>query len=554
MNTDNLQSGMPQEAPLSTPPSVTDNPPAEGNITGDYSAIPQHIKKGWGDHTPHTPQPKPEDEVKPFREVIPTTTTQPTDIPITETTDKQLLTPKQKQALSEELQARKAIALERIAARDNTTPTAPPTPTIPSSDGNPPKIMGPGPTPESQSAWVPANTRPPIDRFKSITDNDTEAKAKPPVQTETPKEIELKAELRAIENRRGKIREELKTLKDENNVTPTPTTPEPQKIVTPTTQPEEKPIPTDTQRLVELNQSIEALEAKTALREYNDERTIPDSEKLHYLNLLLERENLQTTLNQKEQESQQKRTRKEKIIKIVAGVTAGGVAIATPPLSIAAVIGITIGGRFAGKNLKHMEERIRTKTKDINLTDRRNMTTEQLEQLNKQIERRKWWSDRLGETSAVLIGGATGYGIGSAIKNIFNMLETTSNIDPTPPERPNLTPETPLTEVSQPPIIESPTTPTNLFEGQWLKASDYGWEPSSLGWQGKDLAMGNIGGSHGALQKTFVEALQNLGVDQAMLQGQQAGNVFTQNLWNVVSNGVSPEVAARTVFDTLSLN
>jgi hypothetical protein len=327
---------------------------------------------------------------------------------------------------------------------------------------------------------------------------------------------------------------------------------------------QERLMPADIQRLMDINAQIAVLQDKY------DNGSINNNERIDFLNLMIEQRDLQGTLNQAEAETQKKRARKERIIKWTAGAVAAGIAIATPALSVAAVIGITLGGKFAGKQLKNLENRIRTKTKEANYVDRSTMTIDQLEKLSKKIRRRNFWSDRLGEVSSVLIGGATGYGIGAAVKNLFNIKDIFgggsqgTNVPTNNPTVNNNTPgntpsnlpsgyNEPLSEnlisTMKPPVVEPPI-PTEIVNNGWLKASEYGWDFSKLGWQGDNLALGAQGGNYGNMQKSFFDALQNLGVDKAMLQGQDAGNIFTQGLRQVY-NGSDPLQAAQSAANAL---
>jgi len=170
---------------------------------------------------------------------------------------------------------------------------------------------------------------------------------------------------------------------------------------------------TPEQQLLALAQQLAKLEDK--------ERTdgLTDQEKVQWFDLNREKEALDKQLNQEQQESRKKRERKEKIIKIISGVGAGALAVASPPVGIAAIVGVTLGGRFLGKGLKKWSEKLRSKSNAIRYESRRGKSASELYELDKKMERKRKWADRLGEISAVTLGGSAGYGIGKAIQNIF---------------------------------------------------------------------------------------------------------------------------------------
>jgi hypothetical protein len=170
---------------------------------------------------------------------------------------------------------------------------------------------------------------------------------------------------------------------------------------------------TPEQRSLALTQQLAELEDR--------ERTqgLTDAEKVQWFDLNRQKEAIDSQINQEQQESRRKRERKEKIIKIVAGVAGGAIALASPPVGIAALVGVTLGGRLVGKGLKKWSENLRSKSNAMKYESRRGKTPLELGELDKKIRRRARWADRLGEISAVTLGGSAGYGLGKAVQNIF---------------------------------------------------------------------------------------------------------------------------------------
>lgn len=161
------------------------------------------------------------------------------------------------------------------------------------------------------------------------------------------------------------------------------------------------------------------------LEEVMEIRPLTDEEKVRYFNLQRENSYIDKNIIAPEQEEgKKKRERKERIIKIVSGVAGGALALATPAVGVAAVVGVTLGGRLISKGfwkwkgLEKISQDMRAKSNAMKYEDRSGKTREQLDKMDKKQKRKAWWSDRLGEASAVILGGSTGYGIGAAIQNI----------------------------------------------------------------------------------------------------------------------------------------
>lgn len=292
-----------------------------------------------------------------------------------------------------------------------------------------------------------------------------------------------------------------------------------------------------------------------------NQRPLTNEERIRYFNLDREKKYIdQNVIAPEQQESKRKREKKERNIRWVAGATGFGIALATPPVAVAAVVAVTLGGRFAGKNLKNWSEKLRSKSNAMKFEDRRNKTREQLDQMDKQQKRKAWWADRLGETSAVLLGGSAGYGIGSALQNVFgwkgiggNAAEATTT-STTPEVTSTTTTPTPQADVGAGGgVMPTETATTSIGEGlgqsEWLDVSQYGWDSQKLGWLGNRLAVGPQGGAEGLLQKDFFGELTKL-VPKEGLMGQESGNIVNQFLRNAY-NGVNPTQVARSAAQAL---
>lgn len=95
------------------------------------------------------------------------------------------------------------------------------------------------------------------------------------------------------------------------------------------------------------------------------------------------------------------------------------------------------------------------------------------------------------------------------------------------------------------------STTENLFEEQQIEASDYGWDSEELRWNVDTLIIGEKGGKYGIMLESYLKALQDLGVNKAMLQGPPAGKIFTQGLRNLYF-GSDLSQAAQKTFTALS--
>ena len=320
-------------------------------------------------------------------------------------------------------------------------------------------------------------------------------------------------------------------------------------------------------------------------------------EYLKYRDLRLQRNEIQKGLQEKEQAEKEKRERKNKWIKIVAGIAGAGIAIATPAVSVAALIGITVGGRIVGKSLNKWGESLRKKSRDLRYQIKDGMTQEQIEDIEKKQRRNAWWGERLTEASSVLIGGSTGYGLGKAIQGIISSIHTAQqanniskadspggenvesvNNTNTPPENPidssgenvesvnntNTPPENPI-DSSGENIVEADVytplnTPTESIpqtEG-WLggknswDVSKYGWDPAKYGWGGTKIQL--EGSVNADLQKTLLQTIENKVPEEVFFKA-GAQDAFHRALSSIYSQGSQSvgTVADRLAQELLSL-
>ncbi len=298
---------------------------------------------------------------------------------------------------------------------------------------------------------------------------------------------------------------------------------------------------------------------------------LTDAEKIIYFDLQFQKNEIDKQLNILQIESEKKRINKEKWIKIAAGVAGFGVALATPAVGVAAVIGVTLGGRVVGKALQSLGTKLRSKSNAIKYKSREGKNLFELTEMDKRQKRNQWWANRLGEAGAVLIGGATGYGLGTLFEGIvgkdfyigMNNQPTPevptmpeSNSD-TPNEAPRVDghiqqPEAPVTPQSEAPgIIEQPIV-ENWLPGDTFNASDFGWNYNEMGWLGNKVYLTNAGGNSGILQGDFFKELARL-VPKDQLLGQESGNIVNQFL-RAAYGGMNPSEAASKAAELLLAN
>ncbi len=369
---------------------------------------------------------------------------------------------------------------------------------------------------------------------------------------------------------------------------PTPPTPEPTPPTPEPTPPTPEPTPitvSDTDRIKELEDQLRQLRGEntpeqqsaalgrelSVLEEKLVSAGLTDAEKIRYFDILKAKENIDKQINQVEQENKRKRERKEKIIKIAAGVVGAGVALTTPALGVAAVIGITFGGRTLGRAMQRQSEKLRSQSNSIKYESRTGKTLIELEEMDRKQKRKEFWANRLGEASAVLIGGSTGYAIGTLFEGIVGKdfyigegkppetpvsTNTTSSTNTTAStsESGSLGGNTQSAQASapnsaMPDATTIGTSPESWLTGETFNASELGWDYNEMGWLGDRVHLTELGGQNGIMQGEFFQELSRL-VPREKLVGQASGNIVNQFLRQAYG-GLDPAVAAQKAAEIL---
>ena len=363
-----------------------------------------------------------------------------------------------------------------------------------------------------------------------------------------------------------------------------PPQPEPEPTPEPAPEPPPQPIVTvsDADRIKELEDQLRELRGENTpeqqsaalgreLAELEEKLAsvgLTDAEKIKYFDILKAKENIDKQINQVEQENKKKKERKEKIIKIAAGIVGAGVALTTPALGVAAVIGITFGGRTLGRVAQKQSEKLRSQSNSIKYESRRGKTLIELEEMDRKQKRKEFWANRLGEASALLIGGSTGYAIGTLFEGIVGKdfhigggkapetpIGTTSNNTPTATsESGSLGGNTPSAQASatnstMPDATTIGTSPENWLTGETFNASELGWNYNEMGWLGDRVHLTELGGQNGIMQGKFFQELSRL-VPKDRLVGQASGNIVNQFLRQAYG-GLDPAVAAQKAAEAL---
>lgn len=401
------------------------------------------------------------------------------------------------------------------------------------------------------------------------------------------KQSELTTKTYEIQQEKNRIAFE-KAIKMLQGTEPTPPTPEPTPPTPEPTPPTPKPTPvtvSDTDKVKELEDQLRQLRGENTpeqqsaalgrelavLEEKLASVGLTDAEKVRYFDILKAKENIDKQINQVEQENKKKRERKEKIIKITAGVVGAGVALTTPALGVAAVIGITFGGRTLGRAMQRQSEKLRSQSNSIKYESRKGKTLKELEEMDKKQKRKEFWANRLGEASAVLIGGSTGYAIGTLFEGIVGKdfyigegkppetpvgTSTTSstNSPASASESGSLGGNTPSTQASAPnsTMPDATTIGTgseNWLTGETFNASELGWNYNEMGWLGDRVHLTELGGQNGIMQGEFFQELSRL-VPREKLVGQASGNIVNQFLRQAYG-GLDPAVAAQKAAEIL---
>jgi len=192
----------------------------------------------------------------------------------------------------------------------------------------------------------------------------------------------------------------------------------------------------------------------------------------------------------------------------------------------------------------------------------------ELEEMDRKQKRKEFWANRLGEASAVLIGGSTGYAIGTLFEGIVGKdfhigggkapetpIGTTSNNTPTATsESGSLGGNTPSAQASatnstMPDATTIGTSPENWLTGETFNASELGWNYNEMGWLGDRVHLTELGGQNGIMQGKFFQELSRL-VPRDRLVGQASGNIVNQFLRQAYG-GLDPAVAAQKAAEAL---
>ncbi|HPP18957.1 MAG TPA: hypothetical protein PLT51_03185, partial [Candidatus Dojkabacteria bacterium] len=310
-----------------------------------------------------------------------------------------------------------------------------------------------------------------------------------------------------------------------------PPQPEPEPTPEPAPEPPPQPIVTvsDADRIKELEDQLRELRGENTpeqqsaalgreLAELEEKLAsvgLTDAEKIKYFDILKAKENIDKQINQVEQENKKKKERKEKIIKIAAGIVGAGVALTTPALGVAAVIGITFGGRTLGRVAQKQSEKLRSQSNSIKYESRRGKTLIELEEMDRKQKRKEFWANRLGEASALLIGGSTGYAIGTLFEGIVGKdIQIGGSKPPETPVGTNtpasasesgfLGGNTPSAQASAPnsTMPDATTIGTgsqNWLTGETFNASELGWDYNEMGWLGDRVHLTELGGQDGIM-------------------------------------------------------
>ena len=360
-----------------------------------------------------------------------------------------------------------------------------------------------------------------------------------------------------------------------------PPQPEPEPTPEPAPEPPPQPIVTvsDADRIKELEDQLRELRGENTpeqqsaalgreLAELEEKLAsvgLTDAEKIKYFDILKAKENIDKQINQVEQENKKKKERKEKIIKIAAGIVGAGVALTTPALGVAAVIGITFGGRTLGRVAQKQSEKLRSQSNSIKYESRRGKTLIELEEMDRKQKRKEFWANRLGEASALLIGGSTGYAIGTLFEGIVGKdIQIGGSKPPETPVGTNtpasasesgfLGGNTPSAQASapnstMPDATTIGTSPENWLTGETFNASELGWNYNEMGWLGDRVHLTELGGQNGIMQGKFFQELSRL-VPKDRLVGQASGNIVNQFLRQAYG-GLDPAVAAQKAAEIL---
>ena len=216
-------------------------------------------------------------------------------------------------------------------------------------------------------------------------------------------------------------------------------------------------------------------------------------------------------------------------------------------------------------------EKVRSQSNSIKYEPRTEKTLIELEEMDRKQKRKEFWANRLGEASAVLIGGSTGYAIGTLFEGIVGKdfyigegkppetpvgTNTTSstNTPASASESGSLGSNTQSGQASapnstMPDATNIGTGSENWLTGETFNASELGWDYNEMGWLGDRVHLTELGGQNGIMQGEFFQELSRL-VPREKLVGQASGNIVNQFLRQAYG-GLDPAVAAQKAAEAL---
>lgn len=162
---------------------------------------------------------------------------------------------------------------------------------------------------------------------------------------------------------------------------------------------------------------------------------LTNEERIRYIEMTIALDAMKLSMGQVSEETERRQRKKERIVALVAGIAGAGVGFgmaATAPVSVAAVVAVTLGGRFASPLIKKWGTHLEAKATALKFEDRIGKTPEQIAEIDKRIKRNAWWGKRLGEVAAVVSGGTAGFGIGVLAHNIFASVTAGAGSTPQP--------------------------------------------------------------------------------------------------------------------------
>lgn len=248
-----------------------------------------------------------------------------------------------------------------------------------------------------------------------------------PSSAETEGEIaQLKGEIANMKAELGELKSMLQTLLNKGTTVPENTQEENEESAAATT-PEEG---ANQEEQLSPEQQYTRLQAeREALLDGKNPSELSDEERIKYADMTIRLDQMKQALglaNEITERKQKNKERKIMIASLVVGAAAGfGIAMATP-VSVAAVVAVTVGGRFAEPLIKGLGRKLESNARVLKFENTEGKTPEEKAAIEKKIKRNAWWGKRLGEIAAVVSGGSAGFGIGVMAHNILSMV--TGNI------------------------------------------------------------------------------------------------------------------------------